>query len=700
VTRGERQSEYLDAWQGGSAVALVGDGAPPSDHQVKAPSIIPAVGYRSEIDGLRALAVLPVILFHAGFRAFGGGFIGVDIFFVISGYLITGIIWNDLEKKRFSLRRFYERRVRRILPALFLVLAVCVPLGWFTLPPNQTTDLAKSALATLVFVSNFYFFSQANYFAPNADVLPLQHTWSLAVEEQFYVFFPLLLMALYRAHSVRRITAFIVMLGIASFALCEWVHRWAPEANFYLAPFRVWELMAGSICALAERQVRISGNSLFGATGLLLIFLGFAVINKSTPFPSDVTLLPVLGAVLVIVYARVGTLPGRFLSSSPFVGLGLMSYSAYLWHKPLFAFANAYSIEPIGTANTLALIALALVLAWATWQFVERPFRSGFRTEKGRGQLRWIAAAPIVLGCAYGLASVTGGFAGRFDQRKLLAFEAERKLAPEAVSCKVDYKPVEPLACRLGTVSTATARIAVIGDSHASQLFPALQRIAEQRNWEIDLYSKSSCPIIDRPIGYVAWGREYYECETWRERLWQRLASKHYDLILVSHSTMSYARFNGRFNLSTSEWEQGFSDAARRLTKSGRSWAVLADNPQFRNIDPVACAFRSNLVGNVATSRCEITRAQAFAVAATAAEQRVAKRFGGGFIDLNSRFCDNAHCTPIPNGRLVMSDSNHFSASGTLLLVDPLEKAISERLHAANDSSAAPRTMISPPTAS
>ena len=681
MTRGERQSEYLDAWQGGSAVAFAGHGVPPGDHQIKAPPAIATARYRSEIDGLRALAVLPVILFHAGFRAFSGGFIGVDIFFVISGYLITGIIGNDLENKRFSLRRFYERRVRRILPALFLVLAVCLPLGWFTLPPNQTTDLAKSALATLFFVSNFYFFSQANYFAPNADMLPLQHTWSLAVEEQFYLLFPLLLMALYRIHSVRKIIAFIVMLGLASFALCEWGHQWAPEANFYLAPFRVWELMAGSICALAERQVRISGNSVFGSAGLMLIFLGFAAINKSTPFPSDVTLLPVLGTVLVILYARVETLPGRFLSLPPFVGLGLMSYSAYLWHKPLFAFANAYSIEPIGTPATLILIALALVLAWATWQFVERPFRSGFRTEKGRGQLRSLAVAPIVLGCAYGLALLTGGFAERFDQRKLLAFETERKLAPEAVSCKVDYKPVEPLACHLGDAGTATTRIAVIGDSHASQLFPALQRIADRQNWEIDLYSKSSCPIIDRPIGYVAWGREYYECGAWRERLWRRLASKQYDLILVSHSTMSYDRFNGRFNLSASEWEQGFSGAARRLAKSGRSWAILADNPQFRNIDPVACAFRANVLGNVPRSRCEISRTQAFAVAATAAEERVARRYGGAFIDLNSLFCDNIHCTSIPNGHLVMSDSNHFSANGTLLLVDPLEKAMSKALH-------------------
>lgn len=639
-----------------------------------------SVGYRREIDGLRAVAVLPVILFHAGFNSFGGGFIGVDIFFVISGYLITGIIWSDLERERFSLRRFYERRARRILPALFLVLAVCLPLSWLTLPPDETIDLAYSALATLFFVSNFYFYSQAGYFAPNADTLPLQHTWSLAVEEQFYLFYPLLLLALYRSHSVRKVVAVLAIVALASFALCEWGHRWAPEANFYLAPFRTWELMVGSICSFAEKRVRISGNSIFGTVGLSLIFLGFALINKSTPFPSGATMLPVLGTALVILYARAGTIPGRLLSLSPFVGLGLISYSAYLWHKPLFAFANDHAIKPIDTPATLALIALALMFACATWYFIERPFRRGFRTERAQGQIRWIAGTPIALTCAYGVALWTGGFQERFDQRRLLAFETERKLAPETVSCKVDYEPVEPLACHLGSANTATVRIAVIGDSHASALFPALQRIAEMRNWNIDLYSKSSCPIIDRPIGYSGWGREYYECGIWREHLWKRLASIRYDLVLINHATMTYARFNGRFNLSASEWERGFTGAARRLKESARSWAILADNPQFRDINPVTCAFRANLLGNGSQSRCEISRAQAFAVAATSAEQRVAKRFGGGFVDLSSLFCDSSHCTPMPKGHLVMSDANHLSATGALLLVDPLEEAIADRL--------------------
>jgi hypothetical protein len=283
---------------------------------------------------------------------------------------------------------------------------------------------------------------------------------------------------------------------------------------------------------------------------------------------------------------------------------------------------------------------------------------------------------------AYGYGLWTGGFAQRFDQRKLVAFEAQRKLAPETVSCKVEYEVVEPRACQLGS-NLAAVRIAVIGDSHASHLYPALRRLAETRRWHIDLYSKSSCPIIERPIGYIGWGREYYECAAWRNRLWQRLVSGRYDLVLVSHSTMTYARFNGRFNLSTSQWEQGFSAAARRLATSGRTWAILADNPQFRQVNPVACAFRSNLLESERRTRCRVMRSQAFADTAAAAEQRTARLFGGGSIDLNSLFCDDVSCTPMPRGRLVMSDANHFSATGALLLVEPLGRALSERLNGA-----------------
>lgn len=333
--------------------------------------------YRKEIDGLRALAVLPVILFHAGISGFSGGFVGVDIFFVISGYLITSIIIGELETGDFTLAGFYERRARRILPALFFVMLVTLPFAWWLLLPHELVAFGRSIIAVTVFASNILFWQESDYFATDSELVPLLHTWSLAVEEQYYVIFPVLLLVCWKL-GLRWVTAIIATIGAISLGLAEWGWRHDASANFYLLPSRAWELMAGAGCALYLGHNSQPGGAVsqwLSLSGLGLLLLSVFWLDDTIPFPSLYAILPVLGTVLIILFAHQNNWTGKLLSLPVFVGIGLISYSAYLWHQPMFAFARLYYIEEPPLLIMLVLATLAFVLALISWRFVERPFR-------------------------------------------------------------------------------------------------------------------------------------------------------------------------------------------------------------------------------------------------------------------------------------------------------------------------------------
>ena len=332
--------------------------------------------YRSDIDGLRAVAVVPVILFHAGFAGFEGGFVGVDVFFVISGYLITGILIGELATGTFSIARFYERRARRILPALFVVMAACLPFAWLWMLPSQMKEFGQSIVATLLFSSNVLFWRQDDYFSASAELQPLLHTWSLSVEEQFYLIFPILLLVLWR-FGRRQALISLVILAVLSFLVSEWASHRLPTANFFLAPMRAWELLAGAICAMVSARRPFGSSSVLSIAGLAMIIGAILVFDGDTPFPGVYALVPVTGAALILLFAGHDSLTARLLSRAPLVGLGLISYSAYLWHQPLFAFARIRSLTEPEPVLMAALSGFSIVLAYLTWRFVERPFRSG-----------------------------------------------------------------------------------------------------------------------------------------------------------------------------------------------------------------------------------------------------------------------------------------------------------------------------------
>lgn len=330
--------------------------------------------YRREIDGLRAVAVVPVLFFHAGFATFSGGYVGVDVFFVISGYLITTIIVTELAAGRFSLIRFYERRARRILPALFAVMLACIPLAWLLMLPDDLENFGQSVVATTLSANNILLTMTSGYWDLAAEFKPLLHTWSLAVEEQFYVLFPALMLILWPWLG-RRSGWALGILAAVSFALCLYGVSRHPTATFYLPHTRAWELLLGSLVALWLFTRAQPANDLLAAAGLLLIVAAILTFDAATPFPSAWALLPTVGTALVILYAGERTLVARLLGNQLFVGIGLISYSLYLWHQPLLVFARINSYEQPSPQTMLGVVALAFLLAFLTWHFIERPFR-------------------------------------------------------------------------------------------------------------------------------------------------------------------------------------------------------------------------------------------------------------------------------------------------------------------------------------
>lgn len=340
--------------------------------------------YRPEVDGLRAVAVIPVILFHAGLPLFSGGFVGVDVFFVISGYLITSIILAEIARNDFSLIRFYERRARRILPALFAVMLVSVICSWFILLPSDMLDFSQSLIAVSIFSSNILFFLETSYWDTASELKPLLHTWSLAVEEQYYLIFPIFLMLAY-GFGKRWLLSILVIISIVSLCIAHFGSQSYPDAAFYLLPTRFWELALGAFLAFIptnydQHQERVSNvrkwlTELLGLLGLILIIYSCVAFDDHTPFPSLYTLVPTIGALLIIAFASANTIVGRLLSLKLFVGIGLISYSLYLWHQPVLAFARHVSFPEPDPLTLCVLILVIFILSILSWQFIEKPFR-------------------------------------------------------------------------------------------------------------------------------------------------------------------------------------------------------------------------------------------------------------------------------------------------------------------------------------
>lgn len=445
--------------------------------------------HRREIDGLRALAVVPVIFFHGGFDLFSGGFVGVDIFFVISGYLITSIILTEIRSGTFSLLNFYERRARRILPALFVVVAACIPFAWLWLTPSHMREFTASVRYLAAFVSNIYFYKESGYFGPEAELEPLLHTWSLSVEEQYYVLYPLLVLVLWK-YAPRSLPFVLLGLTVSSLAYANYEVVQDAYAAFFLLPSRVWELMLGGLLAflVVAGALKVKRNQTASLVGLCLIVYAVFAFSDETPTPSVYTLIPTVGAVLILLCATSETHVGALLGSKVFVGIGLISYSAYLWHQPIFAFARHRSLADPSPAFMLALLLLSLGLAWLSWRFVEQPFR----------RRDWIKQKHVFAICGlltavfltFGiLGKTTDGFAFRFPideklDRELRKAGKDRDGLIKADICHFNNstkmgveKFLKQWNCKGSESSESFTRIPLIvtGDSHSADIVMALK---------------------------------------------------------------------------------------------------------------------------------------------------------------------------------------------------------------------------------
>lgn len=442
------------------------------------------IRHRADIDGLRAVAVLPVLLYHAGFPLVGGGFVGVDVFFVISGYLITAILLVELDAGRFSLVRFYERRVRRLLPAIFAVLLASVAIGWLVLLPEDLKDLGQSAVATVAFASNLLFWHDIGYFDLDAERKVLLHTWSLAVEEQFYLVFPLLLWLLLKLGRpvVPHLLTGLLLLSFAAAAVAV---QTAPGAAFYLAPLRAWELLLGAVLAagVVSAPQRPWLRDLCSVAGLVLILGSVHLISAEMPFPGVAALAPCLGTALVILGGMSGpSLAGRALSAGPVVFVGLISYSLYLWHWPLLVLAKSYLARELTLPEAGAVLVLAGILSAASWRWIEQPFRAPSNL-LSRPALFTAAGAGSAAVVAVGLVlHVQEGVPWRLpeDAQRLAAGVRDRSADRNHCFDRTADQARAGDLCPEGPIGEIPPSFVIWGDSHAEMLRDAFDVAARE----------------------------------------------------------------------------------------------------------------------------------------------------------------------------------------------------------------------------
>ncbi len=610
-------------------------------------------GYRADIDGLRAIAILPVLLFHAHVGGFSGGYVGVDIFFVISGFLITGIIAREVDEGRFSILRFYERRFRRIMPALtVMILAVLGLAAWLYLP-GDFQSVPKSALAATLFLSNLFFFTETGYFAGGADTKPLLHTWSLAVEEQFYIGFPILLILLAR-FAPRWRTAVVAGIAAISLVLAIAMQRDTSGFTFYLLPTRAWELFGGSLLALGAipaLRARWLREAVAWA-GLVAIGVAVFLYDRETVFPGVTALAPVLGAA-ALIHSAPGTSVGRLLSLRPMTLVGLISYSLYLWHWPLIVFTEYATDAPLHGWRAAGVIVAALLAATLSWRFVEQPFRDSRRIPGGR--IFALTGGAMALLCGLSLAMMAAGpWASRFPPRVLALAAGRSDISPMRKACHdVDMRGAKP--CTLGAPVPPDAIL--WGDSHGVELAFALSEQAKAHGRSLIQRTTSSCPPV---LGYDA--------------------PKDPRCARVNQAVFAAIRANPALRrvYLAAFWANGTFDTPGFVAELDRTiGALVADGREvviFGPIPPQPFDVPRRLAHLARAGRLEDAAGidPAFVRARTVHLQALFDRWRGRGVTLMdpvAALCDGRACAVIRNGKPLYFDSHHLSVAGARIVV-------------------------------
>lgn len=627
--------------------------------------------YRPDIDGLRAIAVLSVILFHIDKHLLPGGFIGVDIFFVISGYLISKNILQDIERGCFSIVDFYRRRVKRIAPVMLLVVLLSTIAAQLVLLPEDAKRVADSALWSLLSSANVYFWLNldTSYFATASGELPLLHLWSLGIEEQFYIVWPLLLMLAYRRSRAKTLFTLMSIAALASFGFGEmWFARDA-RFTYYMLPARAGELLFGALVALAVlRRVELRvPHGLVGplaGVGVILIAGSFALITENRLFPGLLTVPPALGTVFLILAGHCATdnPVSRMLAIRPLVWVGLVSYSAYLWHWPLLAFYR-YGHAEIGPVAGSALIVLTFVLAWLSYRLVEIPTRASLASAWRIFGLQYIVPAGGIALLAL-LAIQVNGYGLRWNSEEYktqLAGLRERTKAAFQFDYVCQRKRISPAdmhdpRCVVGAAGSAPPRALLWGDSNAAHYIGIIGVIAREAGFRFRNLEVSSCPPLQGdPAPFVAANR-LDDCRASADIA--RLALNDFDTVMISASWSYYQKNSGRFlDLFLSE--------VKSLAASGKRILLIGKAPVITGYDR-RCSEKAL---HYPLLNCSIARAPADADV-TRANQRL-KEFAAStpnvsYFDVDPYLCSDSACSAFDqDGRPLYFDRHHLSLPGS-----------------------------------
>ena len=652
--------------------------------------------------------MLAVVLYHAGLKVTSGGYIGVDVFFVISGYLITQFIDQRIAAGRFSILEFYERRVRRILPALFFLLLAVSVASVFILLPEDLVSFAKSEVATVAFLPNVLFYLQSGYFDTGARLKPLLHMWSLGVEEQFYIFFPPLMFLLSRLGRRGTLRA-VWLITAASFALSVWtVHRGLVQAAFYLVPYRAWELLTGSLLALRALP-QIKGSLLRNVVaggGLVAVMAAIVAFSSLTPFPGLSAALPCIGTALVIYANESGpTLIGTLLSFRPFVFVGLISYSLYLWHWPILVFAEQLRSRGLTGTESAVCCLLAFIAATLSWRFVERPFR-----EKIVGVTRSALMSQAAVGalCLLAVALLfvrERGFDDRFPKQAVAYASSKSERDKDLDVCRKSRDIEKQAACHLGSTKTDSPHFLLWGDSHASALAPAFDKVAIDSATSGWIASSPGClPLLDvqrvGTPGCTEFNRDVLAMVQ-RDNIPAIILAGRWALASLGFTDLELHEGRSQITLfdsstktrSLQENAAVFDRGLRRLLSDpamqGRKITLVIDLPDT-GVDTPRYLAHSVMWKEVAKTSQEVQLSMSpYTVDSARVDAqlaRIAKEFHAATINPKTELCNNDRCLIARNGRSLYRDSHHLTIFGALQLVDVLRPALAastsgERLH-------------------
>ncbi|WP_136420203.1 acyltransferase family protein [Herbaspirillum sp. ST 5-3] len=628
-------------------------------------SAIPTHSYRPDIDGLRAIAVLAVVAFHASSRIVPGGFIGVDIFFVISGYLITGLIANGIESGNFSFTEFYTRRIKRIFPAYIVVALATLAVSTYLLIPNDYIFYTTSLAASWAFLSNVFFSMLSwGYFGQRTEEFPLLHTWSLSVEEQFYFVFPILLIFLFR-YSRRHIVSALLLLGLLFVAISQL--KTGEIKSYFLLTSRAHELIIGALAFFLAQRVPVRQGvvpNVLATVGMALMLGSLFLIDQETPFPGVNSLYPCIGAALVIYAGSADNVIKPILASRPFVFVGLISYSLYLWHWPIFSFLRYRKID-FSVPVIAAAIALAFALAYLTWQCVESPIRRNktIRFRKAFLQLYLVPAAAFMTVGLYSY--VTEGAPNRFssEMRDLISsYSFERDLARACSIRAEDYQKVTMAHlvehCAFGDMNRKKADILLIGDSHANHFKPFVEQLAKDAGLKAVFHVQGGCFPTDLPPSGVKAAEEASTCQKRNE-----------DLLALA-GNFKYVVVAGFWSEPGRHFDQKIPQLVDRIMRMGATPVLFKDNP-FYEPDLSRCILYRKRGWITPNRNCNIP--YRFVAQSQASPDEIIDKVKAAnpqvlVIDPKRVMCDKTECKTYMQNIALYKDGNHINAKAAALL--------------------------------